>query len=101
VTCTRAQEFLVRNKLEAGEVTDAKKASMGRTEALKLASEVDHIYASKGTKSVHLDLRKDKPGDEQILSVMLGPTGNLRAPTIKKGRNLLIGFDEATYEKVL
>jgi hypothetical protein len=32
---------------------------------------------------------------------MLGPTGNLRAPTLVKGKNLIVGFDEATYEKLL
>ena len=32
---------------------------------------------------------------------MLGPTGNLRAPTLRVGRTLLVGFDEETYRKVL
>jgi hypothetical protein len=32
---------------------------------------------------------------------MLGPTGNLRAPTLRVGRTLLVGFDEDTYRKVL
>ena len=31
---------------------------------------------------------------------MLGPTGNLRAPTFKAGRTLVIGFDEATYREL-
>ena len=29
-----------------------------------------------------------------------GPTGNLRAPALRKGRTLVIGFDEETYRKV-
>lgn len=32
---------------------------------------------------------------------MLGPTGNLRAPTLRVGRTLVVGFDEETYRKVL
>jgi hypothetical protein len=32
---------------------------------------------------------------------MPGPTGNLRAPTLRVGRTLVVGFDEATYRKVL
>jgi hypothetical protein len=32
---------------------------------------------------------------------LLGPTGNLRAPTLRIGRTLLVGFDEATYARLL
>jgi hypothetical protein len=32
---------------------------------------------------------------------MLGPTGNLRAPTLRVGRTLIVGFDEETYRRVL
>jgi len=30
-----------------------------------------------------------------------GPTGNLRAPSLRKGRTLIVGFDEATYRRLL
>jgi len=90
----------VRNKVEAKEVVDASK-KLGEQEALKLAKQADHIYASKGTKTVYLDMKADKPSNAEILDVMLGPTGNLRAPTIRKGRTLLIGFNQDNYKKVL
>jgi hypothetical protein len=32
---------------------------------------------------------------------MLGPTGNLRAPTIRRGKTVLVGFNDETFEKVL
>ena len=31
---------------------------------------------------------------------MLGPTGNLRAPTIHKGQTVLAGFDEEVFERI-
>jgi len=37
----------------------------------------------------------------ELLGLLLGPTGNLRAPTFRKGRTLIVGFDEATYKRVL
>ena len=80
---------------------DAKKTTLKEKEALALAQEVDEIYASKGKQVVHLDLKTDKPDKAALLSVLLGPTGNLRAPTLRKGRTLLVGFDEAAYAKVL
>jgi arsenate reductase-like glutaredoxin family protein len=80
---------------------DAKKTTLKEAEALALVREVDEIYASKGKQVVHLDLRKEKPDEAALLGLLLGPTGNLRAPTLRKGRTLLVGFDEASYTAVL
>jgi arsenate reductase-like glutaredoxin family protein len=80
---------------------DARKTTLKEKEALALVQEVDEIYASKGKQVVHLDLKKDKPDKAALLALLLGPTGNLRAPTLRKGRTLLVGFDEASYAKVL
>jgi arsenate reductase-like glutaredoxin family protein len=44
-------------------------------------------------------LKKQKP--EEALALMLGPTGNLRAPTLRKGKTLIVGFDETTYRELL
>lgn len=80
---------------------DAKKKILKEKEALALVREVDEIYATKGRKVIYVDLQKDKPGRAQLLALLLGPTGNLRAPTLRKGRTLVVGFDAATYEKLL
>ncbi|UCE58999.1 MAG: hypothetical protein JSU63_16340 [Phycisphaerales bacterium] len=42
-------------------------------------------------------MRKDRPDNETLLSHMLGTTGNLRAPTIRSGKTLLVGFNEEVY----
>lgn len=68
---------------------------------MALVGGVDEIYASKGKRVVHLVLRKDKPDTTTLRGLVLGPTGNLRAPTLRKGRTLIVGFDEATYAKLL
>ena len=41
------------------------------------------------------------PSEEELLKLMLGPTGNLRAPTLLVGKNLIIGFNEEMYDSVL
>lgn len=66
-----------------------------------MLANVDEIHVAKGKRIIHVDLRKGRPDKAQLLELLLGPTGNLRAPTIRKGRTLLVGFDEATYKKVL
>ncbi len=69
-------------------------------DALALVSQVDEIYASKGKEVIYIDLGKTKPDKATRMGVLLGPTGNLRAPTLRKGRTLIVGFDEATYTTV-
>ena len=62
---------------------------------------VDELYATKGKKLVYVDLRREKPDRATLESLLIGPSGNLRAPTLRRGRTLLVGFDEAAYAKVL
>lgn len=61
---------------------------------------MDRIVAAKGKKIDVLDLKKH-PADDEILGVLLGPTGNLRAPTARVGKTLLVGFNEEAYDSVL
>jgi hypothetical protein len=62
---------------------------------------VDELYATKGKKVVHVDLERDKPDRATLEALLIGPSGNLRAPTLRRGRTLLVGFDEATYARIL
>ena len=80
---------------------DARKTTLKEKSALALVQDVDEIYASKGKQVVHLDLKQAKPDTATLRGLLLGPTGNLRAPTLRKGRTLLVGFDEDTYANVL
>ena len=49
------------------------------------------------------DVRKGflrNTANAKLLGFLLGPTGNLLAPTLRKGRTLIVGFDAATYPKL-
>ena len=67
---------------------------------LKLAKSAKSIIATKGPKIVTLTM-SEKPTDEEILALIKGPTGNLRAPTMRVGKMLLVGFKEEIYEQFL
>ncbi len=86
--------------METAFQVDAKKTTLQTKEALALVREVDEIYVTKGAQVVHLDLRKARPDNAELLKFLLGPTGNLRAPALRKGRTLMVGFDSATYAKL-
>jgi arsenate reductase-like glutaredoxin family protein len=97
MTCKKARGFLERHAVEVEDMTDAGKQKKGRAEALKLARDADEVIVAKGKNVVRFDMAKDTPDDATLLTHILGPTGNLRAPTARIGRTLLIGFNEEAY----
>jgi arsenate reductase-like glutaredoxin family protein len=56
---------------------------------------------AKGKQLVAFDMKRNPPDDETLLAHLLGPTGNLRAPTLRKGKRLLVGFNEDAYREFL
>jgi arsenate reductase-like glutaredoxin family protein len=94
----KAQGFLEKHEVDVESVTNASKERKGRTEALAIAKTVDKIVVAKGKKIVTLDMKKDRPDDATLTSHLLGPTGNLRAPTIRRGKSLYVGFNEDAYQ---
>ena len=83
------------------ETVDAKKARLGAAEALAMARRASVVYVMKGKKVVRFDMVKSPPGDDELLEHLLGPTGNLRAPAVRKGKTLLVGFEAGAYAEVL
>ena len=82
-------------------MANATKDRRGRAEALALAKSASRILVAKGKKVVTFDMKNDPPDDDTLAGHLLGPTGNLRAPTIRKGNTLLVGFSEEAYRDVL
>ena len=76
------------------------KAKLSAKDALKLARSASRVIVAKGPKVVTFDMNKEVPDDDTLLAHMLGPTGNLRAPTIRKGKTLIVGFNEDAYGEV-
>jgi hypothetical protein len=54
----------------------------------------------RGKKVVTFDMKKAPPDEATLLAHILGPTGNLKAPTLRKGNTLLVGFSEEAYKQV-
>ncbi len=102
MTCGRSQEFLAKNKLTVVDSISTQQKNIPERDALKLVSDADTLYVAKrGGTVVKIDLRRDKPTREELSSLLLGRYGNLRVPTVRIGRTLIVGFDEATYRKFL
>lgn len=66
---------------------------------MALAKKARAVIVAKGKKVDEFKV-KGTP-DDAIVDAMLGPTGNLRAPTIVVGSTLVVGFSEDAYTKAL
>jgi len=80
---------------------DARKTRLGLKDALEMLKGADLLVAARGKKVERVDLRAGKPDKATVERLMLGPTGHLRAPTLRVGRTLLVGFDEQAYREAL
>jgi arsenate reductase-like glutaredoxin family protein len=76
-------------------------AKLGADKALELAKAAGKVIVMKGKKVTTFDIKKDQPADKDLLEVMLGPTGNLRAPVVLRGKTVLVGFNQDVFDEVL
>ena len=98
MTCGKTQEFLAKAGVTAKTQDDAKKKTRGADGARELLKDADEIFIAKGKNVAHFVLKEAKA--DEVVPLMLGPTGNLRAPTLRKGRTLVVGFNKDAYEKL-
>ncbi len=85
-------------KITAKDVIPASR-KLGRDDAVALASAAQKITVAKGKKILSFD--GGRKVSREVLDNMLGPTGNLRAPTIVAGRKVIVGYNEDCYREIL
>jgi hypothetical protein len=83
------------------ETVDANKVRYDADAALALLDGIDTLIALRGKKVETFDLKTARPDDAELLARLMGPTGNLRAPTARVGRTLVVGFNEDAYKQLL
>lgn len=69
------------------------------TDAKSLLKGASKLIVAKGKKVSEFSIGSRISGD--AVDAMLGPTGNLRAPTAIVGKTVLVGFNEDAYATVL
>ena len=101
MTCKKTQGFLAKKRVDVTTEVNAKKDPIKGRAALRVLDGVDVLHTTRGRRVVSVDLRKGRPPEAELLGLLLGPSGNLRAPTLRRGRTLVVGFDEPTYRALL
>ncbi len=72
---------------------------LSRKDAAAIAKQASLVVVAKGKK-----VSEFKPGGKagkELVDAMLGPTGNLRAPTIRAGKTVLVGFNDDVFAERL
>jgi hypothetical protein len=86
---------LEQHQISLEQTVDARRAALGEEEAWHLLSGAAEILVAKGKKVQHFNPQVD--ARETILAAALGRSGTLRAPTLRIGERLFIGFGEGLY----
>ncbi len=68
--------------------------AMSVAEVQELIAGVDEVWIARGKRVEKLPASAAKPDD------LRGPTGNFRAPMLRRGRRLLVGFHAASVEEL-
>lgn len=76
---------------------NATKERFGADDLEQLFEGSSKVIVAKGKKVLTFNLKDVDATDTDFVKVVLGPTGNLRAPTAKRGKTWLVGFNEEAY----
>ena len=85
------------HNIEPKEVVPASR-KLGKKNAAAMAKAASRVIVAKGKKVS--DFKPDGKAGPAIVTAMLGPTGNLRAPCLKVGKTVVVGFNEEAYAAV-
>lgn len=80
--------------LEAKERIPASR-KLGEDRAREILGKASKLVVAKGKKLTEFNVAKSV--DDDAVAAMLGPTGNLRAPTLVVGKTVFVGFNEEAY----
>jgi arsenate reductase-like glutaredoxin family protein len=72
---------------------------LSEKEAREIAKTSSKVYVAKGKKLDVFDMKSAKVSE--VAEKMLGPTGNLRAPTMRIGKVTVVGFNDEAFQTVL
>lgn len=79
-------------------MVDARKIRFGAAEVPELFAKARRVAVAKGKSPLDVVIEGGVP--TEVLAAALGPSGNLRAPTVRIGTTFVVGFDEALWTRI-
>ena len=84
----------MQNRIADGIVQNATKEPLAGRAALFLLENATELFVAKGKRVLRFDLRTQRPPDEELLGLLLGRSGKLRAPALRCGTRLVVGYNQ-------
>ena len=97
-SCKRAQEVLDAKNIKVETRVFANKEKINSKDAWKMMQSATLIRTGKGKKKQVWNPTSDDK--TEILKDVIGPSGNLRAPTWKIGNEFVVGFNPELYAEI-
>ena len=61
--------------------------------ALRLLEKRSILIVASGKKTIRIDITEGRPSDSELLGLLLGRSGKLRAPAMRTGNRFLVGYN--------
>lgn len=87
--------MLDKAKADVRDERPSKIRALSDADARALLAEVDAVILARGKSA------RTRPAHEVSLDDLRGPTGKFRAPMLRVGRRLLVGWHEASLRELL
>lgn len=86
--------MLTSQKTEVVEERSSRRQPLSDADAKALLASVDTVTIVRGRQA------ETRPAREVTLADLKGPTGNYRAPIVRRGRSLLVGFHAESLDRL-
>ena len=83
------------------EKVDARKTRIGPSGLARVLDGAKAVLIAKGAKLERFDLSQRTLDRSELAAKMVGPTGNLRAPTLRRGGLVVVGFHPEALRELL
>jgi len=76
----------------------------GKTGLKLVLAHASKVRVARGKRILEFEISDGEPRGEvtrdDLLDAIQGPSGNLRAPAIRKGKTMFVGFNDELFEKL-
>ena len=80
------------DEIEIHKLVHTNKTPIPKTTTLTLIQQARRLIVAKGKQTTTIDVARERPDDATLRALVIGPTGNLRAPAVRVGDTLVVGF---------
>ncbi len=91
----------MQNQIADGIVQNSTKEPVAGKAALALLEDAAELFVARGKRVLRFDLRTQRPSEEELLALLLGRSGKLRAPALRYGTRLIVGYNQELLAQAL